>query len=96
MAVEKNDELKKMVAQLAKVINNTLSNSKEVRQMIESIRENGYGVDISLAACIGIYKEENTNDKSATEETCTQEIKFAFDKKDLEFLKSINLRVSEE
>ncbi|MBI5789211.1 MAG: hypothetical protein HZA78_10190 [Candidatus Schekmanbacteria bacterium] len=101
---EEKEQLKKMVTHLAKVINKTLNNSNVVREAMEMIRHNGYGVDLSLAACIGLYKEETplvpspaqTSPKCAGCNSCNQELKFEFGDADMDFLKAINLRISEE
>ncbi len=93
MPEEKKEELKKMVAHLAHAINHTLSNSPVVRQAVEAIHQNGYGLDLSLSACIGISKKEENH---SPQDTCQEEIKFEFDQQDLKFLKALNLRLTED
>ncbi len=95
MPMDNNQDLKKMVNNLAKVINQTLTDSSVVRQAVEAIRENGYGVDLSLAASIGIYKEEFAA-ISHSESEVVEEIKFELNQADMDFLQSLKLSLPED
>lgn len=87
-----NEQLKKLINQLAKVINQALSTSPVVRKAVEAIRQDGYGVDLSLAACIGVYKDDPVSPEGSGQ-VAREEIKFELDEEDLEFLKAIKLRI---
>jgi hypothetical protein len=83
--------LKKMIFDLAQAINHTISESDGVQDAIEAIKEKGYGIDLSLAACIGLYKHGS----SQNEAELTEPISIEFNKQDLDFLKSLKLKIDE-
>ncbi len=84
--------LKKMINNLAQVINDAVSESPDMRKALNAIKKKGYGVDVSLAACIGLYKPECLDGES---EDVTP-INFEFNKDDLAFLKSLKIKLDEK
>jgi hypothetical protein len=83
--------LKKMIFDLAQAINHTISESAGVQDAIEAIKEKGYGIDVALAACIGLYKPRCSDG----EEERTEPVSFEFNQQDLAFLKSLKIKLDE-
>ncbi len=81
--------LKKMLNDLAQVINDAVTESADMRKALNAIKKMGYGVDVSLAACIGLYKSDSSDGK---QEELTP-INFEFNKDDLAFLKSLKIKI---
>ena len=81
--------LKKMVNDLAQIINDAVTESADMRKALNAIKKRGYGVDVSLAACIGLYKSDGSDSKQGE----VTPINFEFNKDDLAFLKSLKIRI---
>ena len=79
--------MRNLVMKLAQAINHSIAESDEVHRVIEDIRQQGFGVEMSIAACIGLFGLQDESDEVETE------IKFELDKMDLDFLKSLRLRI---
>ena len=85
-------EMKELVMRLAEAINHTIAESEEVRHVIDAIHDEGFGVEVSLAACIGLFRPQAGPDKTDAVHV-KSEMKFELDEMDLDFLKSLRLRI---
>jgi hypothetical protein len=83
--------LKDMIANLAKAINRAISESANVKNALDAIKGNGYTADVSLAACIGLHKPENSSGKAEN----IAPVSFEFNQNDLAFLKSLKIKLDE-
>jgi hypothetical protein len=54
-AHENRNELKQLFKRLGEVINDTLSHSEEVQEILQEIRILGMGVDLSMVIGLGLY-----------------------------------------
>ena len=83
--------LKSMMRELGDAINNSLSDSDEIADVIARIKAGGYDVFVVLEATIGFNQHEADGEtpqlSSAAVEMTPQ---------DLKFLKSLRIRVEEE
>jgi len=85
--------LKSMMRELGDAINNSLSDSDEIADVIARIKAGGYDVFVVLEATIGF----NQHDSAAGDEppaTTTSEVKMT--PQDLKFLKSLRIRVEDD
>jgi hypothetical protein len=84
--------LKSMMRELGDAINNSLSDSDEIADVIARIKAGGYDVFVVLEATIGFNQhdaaDENVPQLSAAE--------FKMTPQDLKFLKSLRIRAEDE
>jgi hypothetical protein len=87
--------LKSMMKELGDAINNSLSDSEQIAEVISRIKAGGYDVFVVLEATIGF----NQHDDSAEEEPEPSHRPAADTKmtpQDLKFLKSLRIRVEDD
>lgn len=88
--------LKSMMKELGDAINNSLSDSDEIAEVISRIKAGGYDVFVVLEATIGF----NSHDEGETEDSPSVAEKSATDfemtSQDLKFLKSLRISVGED
>lgn len=84
--------LKSMMRELGDAINNSLSDSEQIADVISRIKAGGYDVFVVLEATIGF----NQHDDEAEAETPQHSAELAMTAQDLKFLKSLRIRVEEE
>jgi hypothetical protein len=92
MFEEDDGRLKKTMADLAQTINRVITESADVQKALEAIKKKGYGVDVSLAACIGLYKSECPDSRAEK----IAPLSFEFNRDDLNFLKSLKIKLNEK
>jgi hypothetical protein len=85
-----------MMKELGDAINNSLSDSDEIAEVISRIKDGGYDVFVVLEATIGF----NSNDDDESEEALSTAARSTEDlemtSQDLKFLKSLRISVGEE
>ncbi len=88
--------LKSMMKELGDAINNSLSDSDEIAEVISRIKAGGYDVFVVLEATIGFnsHSEEDTEEELSTTTRSTAE--FEMTSQDLKFLKSLRISVGED
>jgi basic membrane lipoprotein Med (substrate-binding protein (PBP1-ABC) superfamily) len=84
--------LKSMMRELGDAINNSLSDSDEIADVIARIKAGGYDVFVVLEATIGFNQHDSLEEVSPRHST--GDIKMT--PQDLKFLKSLRIRVEDE
>jgi len=85
-------QLKSMMRELGDAINNSLSDSEQIAEVISRIKAGGYDVFVVLEATIGF----NQHEEQEAEEPQFASTEFQMTSQDLKFLKSLRIRVEEE
>ena len=84
--------LKSMMRELGDAINNSLSDSEQIADVIARIKAGGYDVFVVLEATIGFNQHDP--DEAATPQLASAEVKMT--PQDLKFLKSLRIRVEDD
>ncbi len=84
--------LKSMMRELGDAINNSLSDSEEIAEVIARIKAGGYDVFVVLEATIGF----NQHDQSEPDTPEHSSAEFQMTAQDLKFLKSLRIRVEQD
>ena len=94
---EKKDELKRLFKKLGRVINDTLSHSDEVQDILSQIKIFGLGVDLSMVVGLGLYTNSETDQEivfGTETEQPEEEIRFELTSGDLTFLERHRIRLT--
>jgi hypothetical protein len=92
-----DDRIRQMLKELGQAINESISNSTDVNDHIQRIRDEGYNLYVVLDATIGLGKDE---DEQPAEETSTttaiqartgNEVQFRINVNDLAMLRAIGI-----
>jgi len=90
-----DDHLKDLIHELGNVINESLSDSDKIADVIGAIRETGYDVFLVIEATIGFNKlEKNTTDE-VTSDSSHPPATLTFTDQDQAFLKSLKINIEE-
>ncbi len=81
-----------MMRELGDAINNSLSDSDEIAEVISRIKAGGYDVFVVLEATIG-FNQHDSDDGEAPQHSSAN---FNMTPQDLKFLKSLRIRVEDE
>jgi len=81
-----------MMKELGDAINNSLSDSEQIAEVISRIKAGGYDVFVVLEATIGF----NQHDEAEAEFSQSSQAEFKITAQDLKFLKSLRIRVEDE
>lgn len=84
--------LKSMMKELGDAINNSLSDSEQIAEVISRIKAGGYDVFVVLEATIGFNQHEDDTEAEAPQHLA----ELTMTAQDLKFLKSLRIRVEEE
>ena len=84
--------LKSMMRELGDAINNSLSDSEEIADVIARIKAGGYDVFVVLEATIGF----NQRDSAEPQTIEASSAEFKITPQDQKFLKSLRIRVEDE
>lgn len=85
--------LKNMMKELGDAINDSLSDSEQIAEVISRIKADGYDVFVVLEATIG-FNENDSDDGSKDASHSSGELEVT--SQDLKFLKSLRISVGEE
>lgn len=88
--------LKNMMKELGEAINNSLSDSDEIADVISRIKAGGYDVFVVLEATIGFNQNGEGDDETISDESQQSSAEFKITTQDLKFLKSLRISVGEE
>ncbi|MGA2354545.1 MAG: hypothetical protein ABSG02_08610 [Terriglobales bacterium] len=85
--------------ELGEAINESLSDSESIAEVVSRIKEGGYDIFLVLEATIGVSKQgehgtDNTSLVSARSLSTNTELKIS--DQDLKFLKSLRIKLDEE
>lgn len=95
MALDEN--IKRLLKELGDAINESISESPEVNDRIQQIRDEGYNLYVVLDATIGLNREDEEGSSSDDEpggeprQVETTEVQFRINVNDLAFLRSVGI-----
>lgn len=90
-----DDKLKGLLKELGDAINGALSQSVEINDAIQNVRNAGYEVVLALEATIGFNKKAGEESIASTAEPITDEGKLKVTSQDLKFLQSLKISIED-
>lgn len=92
-----DDRLKKMIKELGDAINESLSESEDIADVISRIKDSGYDIFLVLEATIGFNKRDEEADPAPGPDVVTsiKEPEFAVNAQDLKFLRSLRIAIDD-
>ncbi len=93
-----NQRLKKLMKELGDAINESLSESDQIAEVISKIKADGYDVFLVLEATIGFNKRDGEDDgaqKPALVNAQKGDPQFRVSPQDVKFLKSLRISVDD-
>jgi len=82
--------------ELGDAINESLSDSEQISEVVSRIKEGGYDIFLVLEATIGVSKQGEKSDKTSLVTTLSTNPEFKINDQDLKFLKSLRIKIDEE
>ena len=82
--------------ELGDAINESLSDSEQISEVVSRIKEGGYDIFLVLEATIGVSKQGEKSDKTSLVTTLSTNPEFKVNDQDLKFLKSLRIKIDEE
>lgn len=90
-------QLKSMMKELGDAINNSLSDSDQIAEVISRIKAGGYDVFVVLEATIGFNQHDEEEEEAAKSAAIVSSPSdFTMTTQDVKFLKSLRISVEEE
>jgi pentose-5-phosphate-3-epimerase len=90
-------QLKQLMKELGDAINESLSDSEQIYEVVSRIKEGGYDIFLVLEATIGVSKQgEKAPDKTSLITTMSSNPELKVSDQDLKFLKSLRIKIDEE
>jgi len=90
-------QLKQLMKELGDAINESLSDSEQISEVVSRIKEGGYDIFLVLEATIGVSKQgEKSPDKTSLITTMSSNPELQVSDQDLKFLKSLRIKLDEE
>ncbi len=91
-----DQQLKQLMKELGEAINESLSDSDSIAEVVSRIKDGGYDIFLVLEATIGVSKPgENTADKTSMVTTLTSNPEFKISDQDMKFLKSLRIKLDD-
>jgi hypothetical protein len=92
-----DDNLKQLMKELGAAINDALSESEEISEAIQNVRNAGYDVFLVLEATIGFNKrsKSDSGEEAITAGLKSGEMKLKVTAQDLKFLRSLKISVED-
>jgi hypothetical protein len=90
-----DDHLKSLMRQLGNAINETLSESESIAEVIGEIKKEGYDVFLVLEATIGFNKRDEEEGTSSLEPKISETTEISFTAQDHAFLRALKITVDE-
>ena len=93
-----DDNLKQLMKELGAAINDALSESEEISEAIQNVRNAGYDVFLVLEATIGFNKRskgESGEEATAVNGLKSGEMKLKVTAQDLKFLRSLKISIED-
>jgi hypothetical protein len=94
-----DQQLKQLMKELGEAINESLSDSEQIAEVVSRIKEGGYDIVLVLEATIGVSKQgESTTDKQSLVSTLrtSASAELKINDQDLKFLKSLRIKFDDE
>lgn len=91
-----DDKLKQLMKELGEAINESLSESEPIAEVISRIKAGGYDVFLVLEATIGFNRHDDEESASAPgsgTSSTRREVEFKINAQDQKFLKSLKISV---
>ena len=88
--------LKIMMKELGDAINNSLSDSEQIADVMSRIKDGGYDVFVVLEATIGFNQHDEDDAGEELTETSQSSARLNVTSQDLKFLKSLRISVGED
>ena len=88
-----NPKMQKLMRQLGDAINESLSDSEQIAEVISRIKSGGYDVFLVLEATIGFNKQGDDESETIVHRS---DIGFRVSPQDMKFLKSLRISVDED
>jgi hypothetical protein len=83
--------------ELGDAINESLSDSEQISEVVSRIKEGGYDIFLVLEATIGVSKQgEKNSDKTELVSTLSTNPELKVSDQDVKFLKSLRIKIEEE
>jgi len=83
--------------ELGDAINESLSDSEQISEVVSRIKEGGYDIFLVLEATIGVSKQgEKSPDKTSLVTTMSSNPELKVSDQDLKFLKSLRIKIDED
>ncbi len=90
-------QLKRLMKELGDAINESLSDSEQISEVVSRIKEGGYDIFLVLEATIGVSKQgEKNSDKTELVSTLSTNPELKVSDQDVKFLKSLRIKIEEE
>lgn len=90
-------QLKQLMKELGDAINESLSDSEQISEVVSRIKEGGYDIFLVLEATIGVSKPgEKSPDKTSLVTTLTSNPELKISDQDLKFLKSLRIKIEDD
>jgi hypothetical protein len=90
-------QLKQLMKELGDAINESLSDSEQISEVVSRIKEGGYDIFLVLEATIGVSKQgDKTPDKTSLVTTMSSNPELKVSDQDLKFLKSLRIKIDED
>ena len=90
-------QLKQLMKELGDAINESLSDSEQISEVVSRIKEGGYDIFLVLEATIGVSKQgEKTPEKTSLVSTMSSNPELKVSDQDLKFLKSLRIKIEEK
>jgi pentose-5-phosphate-3-epimerase len=90
-------QLKQLMKELGDAINESLSDSEQISEVVSRIKEGGYDIFLVLEATIGVSKQgEKSEGKASLVSTMSTNPEFKMNDQDVKFLKSLRIKIDEE
>ena len=89
-----DDKLKRLIKELGEAINESLSESEPIAEVISKIKAGGYDVFLVLEATIGFNRRDDEEDASKPASAPGKtEVEFKINAQDQKFLKSLKISI---
>jgi hypothetical protein len=92
--VQIDDNLKILIKELGDAINGALSQSVEINDAIQNVKNAGYDVVLALEATIG-FNKKSAQDVPASEPEPAEDGKLKITSQDLRFLQSLKISIED-
>jgi len=95
--MQMDDNLKQLMKELGAAINDALSESEEISEAIQNVRNAGYDVFLVLEATIGFNKRSKTEggEEAMAGGSTSVDMKLKVTAQDLKFLRSLKISVED-
>jgi 4-aminobutyrate aminotransferase-like enzyme len=95
--MQMDDNLKQLMKELGAAINDALSESEDISEAIQNVRNAGYDVFLVLEATIGFNKRSKGegSEESMTNGLKSGEMKLKVTAQDLKFLRSLKISIED-